>query len=185
MLCERSIWQMKLALCGHRLENLPFPMDSESYSMLELALWKTISKYMDSGYETFICSATQGMGIVMGEIVAAIKGSGVSGTKLNCVIPFREQARKGDDVWRLRYRYLLHDADRIIQVCDNYQRGCYQKQSRTVVDACDALLAVYDEKDKGRTAYAVQYALKHGKPVEIINPYNSIVEEQEQKPYYR
>ena len=175
---------MKLALYGHRLDRLPFPMDSESYNTLELMLWKSVSRYVDSGYDAFICGATQGMGMVLGEIIAAIKGPGCAGLKLICVIPYREQARKWDDVWRLRYRYLLRDSDRIIQVCDEYQARCYQKQSRYIIDQCDALLAVYDGKGKGRTSYAVEYAKKQGKPVETINPFDAIVEEPKPTPPY-
>ncbi len=175
---------MKLALCGHRLDRLPFPEDSESYRTLELMLWKAVSRYVDGGYDTFICGATQGMGMVLGEIIEAIKPPGYTRQRLICVIPYREHAQKWDDVWRLRYRHLLRDSDRIVQVCDGCQKRCYQKQSRYVIDQCDALLAVYDGKEKGRTAYAVEYAQKQGKPVEIINPYDAIVEEPTPIPPY-
>ena len=175
---------MKLALCGHRIEELPYSVDSESYATLELMLWKSASKYVDCGYDTFVCCASQGTAVVLGEIIAAIKESERLKLSLICVIPYREQARQWDDAWRLRYRYLLHDADRIIQVSDGYKSGCYQKQSRCAVDQSDALLAVYDEANKGRVAYAVEYARKHNKPVEIVNPLDAVVEEQKRTTYY-
>lgn len=175
---------MTLGLSGQRIESLPFPEDSPSYKTLELMLWRSVSAHVDAGYDTFICSVSQGMSIVLGEILASIKGSRLSKLKLICVIPFREQAQKWDDAWRTRYDRLLHHADKVIEVSCGYQTGCYQKQSRFVCDACDALLAVYDETDRGRTAYAVGYAQRHGKPVEIINPYDVIEKDSEQPPYY-
>lgn len=175
---------MKLALCGCRAENLPYSMESESYRTFEFMLWKSISRYMDGGYDTFICCASQGIGVVLGEIITALKVSKRLKLTLICVIPYREHAMNWEDVWHLRYRYLLYDADRIIQVCNTFQSSCYQKQSRYVVDECDALLAVCDEREKGRTAYAVEYARKHGKPVEIINPYDTIVEERDPTSYF-
>ena len=175
---------MKLAMCGHRFENLPYSLDTESYETLELLLWKSVSRYVDSGYDTFVCNATRGMGIVLGEIVQAIKEAGLPNIKLICVIPYGEQTRRWDDVWRSRYHYLLRDANRIIQACDEYQRQCYQKQSRCIIDQCDTLLAVCDEKGKGRTAYAVEYAKKQGKTVEIINPFDAIVKETKRMPPY-
>ena len=45
--------------------------------------------------------------------------------KLICVIPFAEQARGWAMNWAFRYRELLRNADQIVLMCSNYQRGCF------------------------------------------------------------
>ena len=70
----------------------------------------------------------------------------------------------------MRYYDLLRDSDRIIQLCDNYQRGCYHIRNRYMVEHCDALIAIYNGEPKGGTSYTVNYARKLGKEIVIIDP---------------
>ena len=70
----------------------------------------------------------------------------------------------------MRYYDLLRDSDRIIQLCDSYQRGCYHIRNRYMVDNCDVLIAIYNGETKGGTAYTVNYARKLGKEIVIIDP---------------
>ena len=86
------------------------------------------------------------------------------------MIPFREQADKWTFEWKLRYRELLKGADKIVQVCDEYQRGCFHIRNRYLVDNCDVLVAIYNGTDKGGTAYTVRYAKQQGKKIIILNP---------------
>lgn len=90
--------------------------------------------------------------------------------KLICVIPFAEQARGWEMNWAFRYRELLRNADQIVQMCSNYQRGCYHMRNRYMVDNCDLLIAIYNGENKGGTAYTVNYAREQGKEILIIDP---------------
>lgn len=161
---------MKLAFSGHRPESLPFKFNSGAYYQLEVSLWREIGARVDAGYDTFYCGAARGIDIVCGEIILALKMTDYPDLKLVCAIPFKEQARGWSDLWKLHYYDLLRGADRIVQLCDHYQPDCYHIRNRYMVDNCDALLAVYDGKGKGGTAYTVNYARKQGKEVMVINP---------------
>lgn len=165
---------MKLAFTGHRPQSLPFKFDSDAFHRLEASLWQEICARVDAGYDTFYCGAARGMDIVCGEIILALKTADHPALRLICAIPFKEQARGWGDLWRAYYNDLLRGADEIVQLCDHYQPDCYHIRNRYMVDHCDALLAVYDGKGKGGTAYTVNYAQKHGKQVVILDPYQFI-----------
>lgn len=161
---------MKLAFTGHRPEGLTFDFESDEYFQLETALWREIGERMESGYDTFYSGAARGMDIICGKIVLAERETRYPNVKLICAIPFKEQPRKWDGFWKWHYYELLHDADRIVQVCDSYQRGCYHMRNRYMVDNCDTLIAIYSGSGKGGTAYTVKYAIEQGKEVVIFNP---------------
>ena len=51
-----------------------------------------------------------------------------------------------------------------------YQRGCFHIRNRYLVDNCDLLIAIFNGEGKGGTAYTVNYAMKQGKEIVILNP---------------
>ena len=161
-----------VAFTGHRPESLPFGRDMHSgrYDGFELILWKEIRRCMDEGYDTFYCGGARGVDIVCGEIVIAEKLSKHPDIRLVCAIPYREQAEKWGWMWRTRYLDLLRAADKIEQMCSNYQRGCYHMRNRYMVDNCDLLIAIYNGENNGGTAYTVNYARERGKEILIIDP---------------
>ena len=91
---------MTLAFTGHRPEFLPFTYGSDAYYQFELALWNEIGVYVDAGYDTFYCGAARGTDILCGEIILALKEGNAFNLKLICAIPFREQARGWNLLWR-------------------------------------------------------------------------------------
>ena len=163
---------LSVAFTGHRPESLPCgnDMDSEAYFNLQTLVWKEIIRYIDAGCKTFYCGAARGADIMCGEIILAEKTTKHPDIQLICAIPFREQAHSWEDLWKMRYYDLLRDSDRIVQLCDNYQRGCYHIRNRYMVDNCDILIAIYNGETKGGTAYTVNYARKLGKEIVIIDP---------------
>ena len=122
-----------------------------------------------AGADTFFCGAARGADIICGELVMQEKQAHPE-LKLICVIPFAEQARGWAMNWAFRYRELLRNADQIVLMCSNYQRGCYHMRNRYMVDNCDLLIAIYNGENKGGTAYTVNYARERGKEILIIDP---------------
>ena len=157
-----------IAFTGHRPETLNLTEDQ--YDDLQLRLWKEIYARMEQGYDTFLCGAARGTDIMCGEIVLAEKETAHPNVKLICAIPFREQARRWEILWRMRHYELLRGADKVVLLCDSYQRGCYHLRNRYMVDNADLLIAVYNGSPKGGTAYTINYARKQGKDIIIINP---------------
>lgn len=161
---------MKAAFTGHRPESFQFTRDSDEYYDLEQMIWKEICQLIEDGCDTFYCGAARGADIMCGEIVLTEKITRYPDVKLICAIPFKEQAKGWGIIWKMQYQELLRGADKIVQLCDGYEPGCYHIRNRYMVDNSDVLLAVYNGEPKGGTAYTVNYARKKGKRIIIINP---------------
>ena len=117
-----------------------------------------------------MCGGAKGADIICGELILAEKQTANPQLTLICAIPFREHAERWSFDWKLRYHELLKGADKIVPVCDTYQRGCFHIRNRYLVDNCDLLIAIYNGEDKGGTAYTVNYAKQQGKEIVILNP---------------
>ena len=163
---------MRVAFTGHRPEQLNIQQDelSQSGQALQDLIWREIWTQEKAGADTFLCGAAKGADIMCGELILAEKQTTDPQIKLICAIPFREQADRWSFEWKLRYRELLKEADQVVQVCDSYQRGCFHIRNRYLVDNCDLLIAIYNGEGKGGTAYTVNYAMKQGKEIVILNP---------------
>ena len=163
---------MAVAFTGHRPETIPYIEDTDSarYFVLEKMIWQEVHKYINASYTTFYCGAARGADILCGEIILSEKETNHPELKLICAIPFKEQARGWDIMEKIQYWELLRRSDRIVQVCDSYQRGCYHARNRYMVDNSDVLIAIYNGEPKGGTAYTVNYAQKQGKEIVVINP---------------
>lgn len=166
---------MRIAFTGHRPESLPFRLDSYECHQMEMALQHIIQEKIKEGCDTFYCGAARGIDIICGEIVLSEKAAGYPHIQLICAIPFKEQANRWEPDWQIRYNSLLRNTDRIVQLCDHYQRDCYFIRNRYMVDNSDILIAVYDGSGKGGTAYTVNWAKKQGKPIILVNPQTFII----------
>ena len=163
---------MAVAFTGHRPETIPYidKFESKQYFDLQKLIWQEVLRYIKAGYNTFYCGAARGADMLCGEIILAEKETDHPELKLICAIPFKEQARGWGIMEKMQYRELLMRSDRVVQVCDSYQRGCYHARNRYMVDNSDVLIAIYNGEPKGGTAYTVNYARKRGKEIIIVNP---------------
>ena len=163
---------MRVAFTGHRPEQLNIQQDglSQSGQALQDLIWQEIWTQEKAGADTFLCGGAKGADIICGELILAEKQTTNPQLTLICAIPFREHAERWSFDWKLRYHELLKGADKIVQVCDTYQRGCFHIRNRYLVDNCDLLIAIYNGEDKGGTAYTVNYAKQQGKEIVILNP---------------
>jgi len=59
------------------------------------------------------------------------------------------------------YEDIKNKADKVVYTSQEYTRGCMHKRNRHLVDNSSACIA-YLTKNKGGTAYTVDYATKHG-----------------------
>ena len=162
---------MRVAFTGHRPEQLHIGHNelSEEGQALRDFIINEIRVLEQAGADTFFCGAARGADIICGELVMQEKQAHPE-LKLICVIPFAEQARGWAMNWAFRYRELLRNADQIVLMCSNYQRGCYHMRNRYMVDNCDLLIAIYNGENNGGTAYTVNYARERGKEILIIDP---------------
>ena len=86
--------------------------------------------------------------------------------KLALILPCKEQDKKWKEPEKNQYKELLNKADHVEFISENYTQDCMFQRNRRLVDSSSVCLC-YLNKNKGGTAFTVEYAKKQG--VQIIN----------------
>ena len=143
-----------LAFTGQHMEWLSSDGNQLSAPCIQLKalLLDEIMQRAAQGYDTYYCNAERGAGIIFGDMVLWVK------------------ATTWSDEWRDRYFKLVDRADDMVLISHPYTNDCYQKSDRYMVDNTTALLAVYDGRQSGDSAYTVEYAQRKGREVVLIDP---------------
>ena len=93
-----------------------------------------------------------------------------NGVQVSCYFPYKKKLYGGQEY------YIVENAAEVRYICKEYQKGCYIKRDRRMVDDCDLLLVVWDGKPWGGTYLTYQYALEEGKDV-LIYPWVQVNED--------
>ncbi len=154
---------------GYRPSKFPFTLDkaNKDYINFENSLYREIFSAYSCGVKTFVSGMAMGFDIIAAETVLSLKKA-KSDTKLVCAIPFREQAKDFPLEWQNRYFDILKSADEIIYVCESYNRGCYFKRNKYMVDNSDIVITWFNGQ-KGGTANTIDYAMRKGRKVINLN----------------
>ena len=108
-----------------------------------------------------------GFDIIAAETVLSLKRAKPD-AKLVCAIPFKAQAEAFTEDWAKRYFDILKIADEVIYICESYNRGCYFKRNRYMVDNSDVVITWFDGH-KGGTANTIDYAMRKGRKIINLN----------------
>lgn len=168
---ELEMENRELACCftGYRPSKFPFRLDrsSKDYIDFENALYKEIFSAYSCGVKTFTSGMAMGFDIIAAETVLSLRRAKPD-VRLVCAIPFRNQAKDFPSDWQQRYVDILNAADEIIYVCEEYNRGCYFKRNKYMVDNSDMVITWFDGRTGG-TANTIEYAKRKGRSVININ----------------
>ena len=88
------------------------------------------------------------------------------GMKLVLVLPCLTQTRGWNPEDTAEYESIKAQADHVVYTAQQYTRGCMHRRNRYLVDN-SGICVCYLTKERGGTAYTVNYAEKH--KLEIIN----------------
>lgn len=143
-----------------------FSKDDPEYREFENRLINAVFDMPEKGCVRFYCGMAMGFDILAGEIVVMLRQFAKHPIELVAVVPFKGQADNWPPQWQLRYNELLSKADSVIYISDEYDRGCYQRRNRYMVDNSDTVLTFFNG-EPGGTAQTVAYARKKNK--NIIN----------------
>ena len=159
------------AFTGHRPQNLPFGFNEEDERCIDLK--KTLREQIinlieNEGVTHFISGMAIGVDMYAAEIVLGLKAS-YPGITLESAIPCESQAAKWSEALRDRYFDIASKCDKETLIQTHYSPDCMDKRNRYMVDHADVLIAVWDGSPSG-TGKTVNYALRQGKPVVVINP---------------
>ena len=134
---------------------------------LELKIFDLISQ----GFTSFYDGGAIGFDTLAAKTVIKAKKI-FPHVKMNLILPCKDQDKKWTEFDRSEYKEIFNKADHIEFVSELYTRDCMFLRNRRLVDSSTVCLC-YLNKNKGGTAYTVEYAINQG--VRIIN----IAEEKE------
>ena len=157
---------------GHRPEKL-----NEPEEQVKGWLKEQIESAIAAGYTTFISGCAMGVDIWAGQIVLDMK-AGSPALHLIAATPWPGFANRWNDDWKKAYNDLLNFADLVVNVCDHYHNGVFQKRNEWMVNHSNRVIAYFNGAPGG-TRNTIEYAEK--KKVEVItnNPY------YDNKPYQK
>lgn len=154
---------------GHRPEKLPWGCDEDDLRCLSLKerIAAALEEAYAAGMRHFICGMALGADFYFCEAVLALRERHGDLT-VEAAIPCEEQAAHWREADRQRYFSLVERCDFETMVQHHYDRGCMLRRNRYMVDRSAMLIAAYDGL-MGGTMYTIQYAMKKGLEVNIID----------------
>ncbi len=156
---------------GHRPDRLGGYASNPMQSWVKESLKIAIKRAIDSEIESFISGGALGVDQWATEIVIEIKKQ-VKPVSLCIAKPFRSQATKWTKEAQGEYEKILHGSDKVVEVSEGvYAAWKMHKRNRWMVDRSKFIIAVFDQVQKGGTWNCLEYALKKGKKVFVINPF--------------
>ena len=164
--------QKTCCFSGHRPEKLPFGHDEKHPDCLRLKvkLLCEVDRMRENGVTTFLTGMAQGIDLIAAEIVLDIREAYPDdNVRLVAAVPFEGQADKWSEPYRERYFDILSRADEVVTLQRRYTDACFRERNRYMVSASAHLIAVYGGRPGG-TEYTMEYAMKKGLEVIIINP---------------
>ena len=142
---------------GHR----EIPEDKKEYVIAELE--KEIRAAVADGYTRFISGFAEGTDLIFTALVIELKAQGHP-LVLETALPYRGRLNSDDQ----DFQKMLSLCDRIKVLSEKSSRSCYHLRNRYMVDQSSRVIAVYDGRDDGGTAYTINYANAQGRTVKMI-----------------
>lgn len=132
---------------------------------LSTEIENTIHKLIEEGVTHFLVGGALGFDTLCAQAVIAAKKS-FPHIQLALILPCRSQALYWNQSDIYEYENIKSSADEIRYVSENHTKSCMFVRNRFLVDN-SSICVCYLEKEKGGTAYTVQYAQSKG--LRIIN----------------
>ncbi len=138
---------------GHRI------IKNEHIDFLPDKLDMTIRELFNQGVCDFIAGGALGFDTIAAEAVLRMRER-IPALRLILALPCKEQTNGWKSADKLRYEYILSQADKIIYVSQNYTPQCMHKRNRFMIDNSSHCI-FYMTHPSGGTAYTVKYALEN------------------------
>ena len=131
-------------------------------------LKEAVLQAIRQGANKFYCGMALGLDMMAAEEVLSLKLS-IPMLKLVAVVPFKGQSASWSMVEQQRYAYILSKADDVVHLSEDYFNGCYFKRNDYMLSHSGSVIAYFDGKPKGGTAYTYRKAREKRMPV--VNVY--------------
>jgi len=163
--------EQTICFTGHRPERLGGYAPNPIQLWVKEALKTAIQKALDEEVQCFISGGSLGVDQWAAEIVLDFKKQ----AKPVCLClakPFPSQANRWKHEAKAEYDKILQGSDEIIEVSEGgFAAWKTHKRNRWMVDHSKYIIAVWDQAKNGGTWNCLEYSLKKGKNVFVINPF--------------
>ena len=132
-------------------------------------LKKVLIYYINQGYVYFGAGGALGFDSLAAMTVLELRDQ-YPQIKLILVLPCKNQTRGWPKKDVEKYKWIMEEADKAKYTSEHYYDGCMQARNRHLV-AYSSLCICYLTKNKGGTAYTVNYAKKNGLKVVNVGKY--------------
>lgn len=149
--------QLTCCVTGHRA--IPI----EKFSELRRQLSEEIEKAVLDGYTSFIMGGADGTDLLFGELVLAFRDKGYK-IELVADIPYRNRLNSKSVV----FRQVIAGCSQVHIVMESYQKSCFHARNRDMVQRSSRVIAVYDGRKDGGTAYTIRYARAMQRDIHMI-----------------
>lgn len=130
-------------------------------------LYETLDDLINTGSDMFFTGGAAGFDTLAAQTVLELK-SLYPWITLTLVLPCspEEQTRSFSGSLRETYFDILHSADRVEYISEQYYEGCMKDRNQKLIDYADMLVCCYDERRSfSGTGQTVRMAQKKGIPV--------------------
>ena len=154
------------AVCfsGHRPEKLPTGV---TLRMLQSMLYSEIREAIADGADTFYTGTARGVDLWAAEIVLHFKKQNPA-LKLICVLPFAKQGAQLTGTARYRFMTVLNAADETVCISGQYQKNCYARRNRYMIEHSRRLIALVADMHSG-TGQTIRMAEKAGLELRVLS----------------
>ena len=118
---------------------------------------------LEDGYTRFISGFADGVDLMFAEIVDEM-GREHPAVELHAAIPYRGRLQTRDPV----FRRLIARCKSVRVYSEAYSSDCYFLRNRSMVEQSQRVIAVYDGRSRGGTAYTIRRAYELGREVRLI-----------------
>ena len=154
------------AFTGHRPEKLPWGMDEHSEEAIAFKrhLKNTLTELIVTGCVNFLSGAARGFDTIAAETVLELREL-YPWVELTVVLPCDDQADRWSDSDRARWERLITNADHVLHMASDFDKGCLFRRNRYLVDHCGLVIAAYDGDINSGTGMTLAYAAEKARTV--------------------
>lgn len=154
------------AVCfsGHRPEKLP---TGTPLRMMQSLLYSEIAAAIRDGADTFYTGTARGVDLWAADMVLHFRKQNPA-VRLVCVLPYAGQGAHLSGAARYHFMTVLHAADETVCICNSYQKDCFTRRNRYMVDHSRRLIALVADMRSG-TGQTIRMAEKAGLELRVLS----------------
>ena len=146
---------MVCGITGHRkCDNL-----HDRGMKMNYEIWNAVN----AGFDTFVVGMAEGADEIAAEFILALKNHGYH-VRLIALLPYPEFGMHDEN-----RRRIINNADVVESVCEKYEKWCYDRRDKMIVDYSEMMIGMYDyNREKSGTGRTIKYAKKKEIPCIIV-----------------